>query len=100
MVPGQRRPLTDPSRIAQVLGGYTHRVRLHAPSGEETLLSLTMPRPPLGAQGLARALRLPIYSNTPARPLAPTRPTTPAKARAQEDMPRAIEARGLLGAAP
>jgi hypothetical protein len=68
-------------------GGYTHRVRSRAPFGEETLLSLTMLRPLLGARGLARALRLSIYTNTPARPLAPARPTTPAKAGAQEDAP-------------
>jgi hypothetical protein len=32
--------------------------------GEETLSSLTTSRPPLGAQGLAWAVRLPIYANT------------------------------------
>jgi hypothetical protein len=85
--PSEENPLTDPSRIARKLGGYTHRVRSRVPSGEEALLSLTTPRPPLGARGLARALRLPIYSNTPARPLVPARLTTPAKARAQEDAP-------------
>jgi hypothetical protein len=67
----KKTPLTDPSRIAWGLGGYTHRVRSRAPFREETLLSLTMMRPPLGARELARAPRLPIYANTLARPLAP-----------------------------
>jgi hypothetical protein len=48
-------PPTDPSRMARGLGGYTHRVRSCAPSGEETRPSLTTPRPPLRARGLTRA---------------------------------------------
>jgi hypothetical protein len=80
-------PPTDPSKIAQGLRGYTHSVRSRAPSGEETLPSLTTSRPPLGARGLVRALRLSIYANTSGRPLAPARPMMLAKARAQEDTP-------------
>ena len=62
--PNEEDPLTDPSRIARGLRGYTHRVCSHAPSREETLMSLTTPRPPLGARGLTGALRLLIYTDT------------------------------------
>ena len=57
-------PPTDPFRITRGLGGYAHRTRSRAPSGKETQPSLTLPRPLLGAQELARALRLLIYDNT------------------------------------
>jgi len=100
VVPKRRRPPTDPSRITLGLRGYTHRVRSRAPSREETLLGLTTMRPLLAARGLARAPRLPIYDNTSAWPLAPALPMMPAKVQAQEDMPRATEARGLPDAAP
>ena len=93
-------PPTDPYRIARGLGGYTHRVRSRAPSGEETLPSLTTTRPPLGARGLARAPRLPIYANTPVRPLAPAQQATLAKAQAQDNMSRATKAQGLPDVAP
>jgi hypothetical protein len=63
-------------------GGYTHWVRSRAPSGEETLQNLTTPQPPLGARGLARALRLPIYANTLDPPLVSALLAMPAKARA------------------
>jgi hypothetical protein len=89
-------PLTDPSKIARGLGGYTHQVCSCAPSREEAWPSLTPPRLPLGARGPARALRLPIYD----RPLAPAPPMMLVKARVQKDKPRVIEARGLPGAAP
>jgi hypothetical protein len=36
MVLDGREPPIDPSRIAQGLGGYIHRVRSHAPSNEVT----------------------------------------------------------------
>ena len=64
--PNKEDPPTDPSRFARGLGGYTHQVRSRAPSKEETLPSLTTLRPPLGARGLTRALRLLIYANTSA----------------------------------
>jgi hypothetical protein len=98
MVPERWRP---PDRPLQDCPG----ARELYPSGtlaralwEETWPSLTPPRPPLGARGLAQALRLLIYDDTSARPLAPAPPTMPAKAQAQEDIPRAAEARGLPGA--
>ena len=85
----QRFPNEEDPRLIPIgsPGGYTHRVRSRTPSGEETLPSLTTPRPPHWAWGLARALRLPIYANTLARPLALAPLTTRAKAWAQEDTP-------------
>jgi hypothetical protein len=47
-----------------------------------------------------KAHMLLIYANIPAPPLAPAWQTTPARAQAQEDKPRAIEARRLPDAAP
>jgi len=54
--PIEEDPLTDPFRIARGLEGYAHRARSRAPSSKETWPSLTWPRPPPGARGLARAL--------------------------------------------
>jgi hypothetical protein len=47
---------TDPFRIAQRLGGYTHRARLRAPSDKKIWPSLTRPQLPPRAQRLPRAL--------------------------------------------
>jgi hypothetical protein len=87
-------PLGSPEGLGAIPTGYTctHPLR--------TRLSLTLSRPPLGARGLARAPRLPIYADTMVWLLAPAWQTTPAKAQAQEGKPRATEARGLPGAAP
>jgi hypothetical protein len=48
------------------------------------------------SSGTCLSLRLSIYDNTLARPMAPAPPTMLVKAQVQEDMPRAIEAWGSL----
>jgi hypothetical protein len=80
--PNEKDPLTDPSRIARGLypsGTLAHTLRRRNPTEPD--------------YATTSAWRLPIYPNTPACPLVPARLTTLAKTRAQEDVPRATEAR-------